>query len=256
MPYKPEGGGYSMFPRRGRGGEEEEEEEERIGPSTPIPRPGALRRPGEPRHYPQPRRYEGSRRFQEVTKAPESVIPELWEKGGMIPDVELDDPDFQYASMFENLPLPPPRYVQRPEPKGGPRPSPGPERRPPSEPSRREAARPEVDPGEWFDLDAVWNAVQELRQKKQFAKGKAFAILSITSPTKDVDKRREDLMRFFRISREEADQYGARIWEDLFHPFMKELSRAMNREKPKDIPGGVDFQETSDGSIWLAYFEN
>jgi hypothetical protein len=196
----------------------------------------------------------------------EELIPIL------IPEAELRDPEFRYASMFENLPYRPrfperapergPERIERggyerggyerPEPPRGsretPRPAPAPER-------RARSGAPRVDPNNWFKPEDLFGFVRQHRNDPGGGPGKPMAVQKITGPKESDASQAADLVRFFRIPKQEVDRYpGQTIW-DMLHAFLDELSYAINQMKPNDLPGEFGFQQAKDKSFWLGYLE-
>lgn len=262
--------------RFGRRGEEEEEQEERPAFSPRVRRfreegpvsgggPVSLKRPREMESegYTPPRPTFYSPDVSDVGIFDE-LIPIL------IPEAELKDPEFRYSSMFENLPY----YGQLPQqipqqfqrggyergyersreeaprgPRETPRPAPAPERRERSGP-------PRIDPNNWFKTQEIFQFVRQHRNDPGGGPGKPMAVQKITGPRSDEMSQAQDLIRFFKIPKQEVDRYpGAAIWDQLLHPFLDELSYALNQMKPNDIPGEFGFQSAKDKSFWLGYME-
>lgn len=197
--------------------------------------------------------------FQERERGGGERKRELWEF--IVPESERQDPYFDYGKVFEVLR--PTRGAERPRPEAGPGPAYA--RRegappPPPQESRR-AARgregpPTVDPRNWFDTQAIWEAARRVRADSRFRPGSPVALVQVAPASRDEAARAADLISFFRIPRQEVDRYqGARIWSDLLHPLLDEMSYAFNTAKPQDLPGQFAFQSGKDGSFWLAYME-
>lgn len=247
----------SRFPPPER---KEEEEAEEVGPRE-MPGGGvSLRRRGA--DLPSASPWRGSfdpssrvpsrstyEREPEVEELEDILFPKEW-RGGEA---------FHFADPFDVLPgrvyIPSPRQPprqpaqQRPgaAPTGGGR---------PSRPTRAREGPPSVDPMNWFDMPKIWAAVAERRVDPRFQRGTPVGIVQVAPPRPDEMARAADLIRFFRIPRQEVERYqGRQLWDALLHPFMDELSYAMNQAKPSGIPGDLGFQAGRDGSFWLGYAE-
>jgi hypothetical protein len=113
-----------------------------------------------------------------------------------------------------------------------------------------------VDPRNWFDTQAIWDAARKVRSDSRFRPGSPVALVQVAPASPNEASRATDLIRFFRIPPQEVQRYeGARIWSDLLHPLLDEMSYAFNEAKPRDLPGQFAFQAGRDGSFWLAYME-
>lgn len=183
---------------------------------------------------------------------------ELWEV--LVPESEQKDPYFDYGKVFNVLA--PGRGQERPRTEAGPGPSYARrEGAPPPAPESRRAARsregpPTVDPRNWFDTQAIWDAARRVRADSRFRPGSPVALVQVAPASPNETSRAADLIRFFRIPRQEVDRYeGPRLWSDLLHPFLDEMSYAFNAGRPQDLPGQFAFQAGKDGSFWLAYME-
>lgn len=194
--------------------------------------------------------------FQERTERGERKR-ELWEV--LVPESERRDPYFDYGKVFEVLrPVP---GAGRPGPEAGPGPSYARREGGPPPPESRRAARsregpPTVDPRNWFDTQAIWTAARQVRADSRFRPGNPVALIQVAPASTNEASRAADLVRFFRIPRQEVEHHeGPRLWSDLLHPFLDELSYAFNTARPQDLPGQFAFQAGRDGSFWLAYME-
>jgi len=257
MPYRPSEGEkkFSRLPRREEGEREE-------GPSMPLQRD--IRRPPS---SPWGAGFEEERpRFESrpLTVPSSSLVPELYEV--LVPEAELRDPHARYMEYFEKMPGSTPRARRgapergprreerreewRPEPAGRPAPAPGPAPR-----ARTRTGPPSLDPGNWFDMNAVWTGIRQRKADPRFQRGTPVGVVQIARASADEMSRAQDLLRFFRVPKAEADKFpGKAIWDKL-HEFMDEISYAMNQMRPSDIPGEVGFQAGRDGSFWLGYME-
>lgn len=235
-----------------------EAEPEAEGESTPIHR--GFRSSAPSFQAPWRREFdpsEGPRAapFQERERGGERKR-ELWEV--LVPESERQDPYFDYGKIFDVL-RPSPRARQ--EAPYAPPPSARREGGPPPPPESRRPARgregpPTVDPRNWFDDRAVWEAARRVRTDSRFRPGNPVALVQVAPASANEEARAADLVRFFRIPREEVGRHqGPRIWSDLLHPFLDELSYALNAAKPQDLPGQFAFQAGRDGSFWLGYME-
>jgi predicted methyltransferase len=113
-----------------------------------------------------------------------------------------------------------------------------------------------VNPANWFDMSRVWAAVQTVRADQRFRPGSPVAVVQVSNPSRDEERRAQDLIRFFGIPPADAQRFhGPELWTKLLSPFVDELAYAINYEKPREIPGKVKFQVGNDGSFWLAYVE-
>jgi len=218
------------------------------------------REEGEERPY---RRYSTPwRRRHRATEEGEETgrILEPWELFPGIEKGEFFEPGAVFERAFEmprpQLPLFP---GAGPAPERGVPPPPG--RPGPGRPGARRPTRapgepPLVDPGRFFDLAQVFATVRQWRKDPRFPKGQSVSVLNITNPLPDEESRAEALAQIFGIPPEEFDRYsGMSVWTELIHPLLDELSYAINRAKPADLPGEFGFQEARDGSMRLGYME-
>lgn len=183
---------------------------------------------------------------------------ELWEV--LVPESERQEPYFDYGKVFEVLRST--RGAERPRPEVGPAPaSARREGGPAPAPESRRAARsregpPTVDPRNWFDTQAIWEAARRVRTDTRFQSGSPVALVQVAPASANEASRAADLIQFFRIPHQEVGRYpSTRLWIDLLHPFLDEMSFAFNTAKPQDLPGQFAFQSGRDGSFWLAYME-
>lgn len=185
---------------------------------------------------------------REEREAPYGQPPQLWEI--LVPEWERGKEWFEPGAPFQ---------YQPPGPELPLFPGAGPERREPSgvrPPARPKGASPLVNPADWFDVGRIWGTIRQQRTHPQFPKGVPVSIIKVTPPRADEAGRAADLVRFFRIPREEVERNpGRAFWDVLIHPFLDELSYAFNHGKPSDIPGDVAFQAAPDGSLRLSYTE-
>lgn len=188
----------------------------------------------------------------------------LWDI--LVPESEQEDPDFDYRQIFSAL-LPSPRGGGRgemPPPRGGQEQPRGGEYRPGGggpapthgRPGRTREGPPVVDPKNWFNLEAITQAARQVRADQRFKKGHPVALVQIAPASPNEMARAAHLIRFFRIPKQEVDRHpGESIWSALLHPFLDELSYAINVAKPAELPGDFGFQAAPNGSFWLAYME-
>lgn len=253
--------------RRDREEEETQEEPERPGGArreAPAGQASPWRREWEP--GPGPRAEPIRRRGPTLTEL-------------LVPASEREDPYFEYSKVFQ-------RRGRSPAPGFGPRPEAGPaysrrgapEAGPQAQQSRRPGrARegpPQVDPRNWFDTEKIFAAARRVKADPRFQPGSPVALVQIANAHGPQDAQRagartkeevaaalevmraEDLVRFFRIPKEEVEKHNyPGIWTNLLHPFLDEISYAINSAKPQDLPGQFGFQPGKDGSFWLAYME-
>jgi hypothetical protein len=214
--------------------EEPEESEERSrpgpGPSSFLRRPEGMR----PSYESAPRVPDRSRDWTDF----------------IVPASEKADPNFKYSKVFDVFaPSNRGRGQSMPPPPPPPREGPREERRPGN-------AAPSVSPANWFDMNRVWAAVQTVKADQRFRPGSPVAVVQISNPSSDEERRARDLIRFFGIPPTDAHRFhGPELWTKLLSPFLDELAYAINYEKPREIPGKVKFQVGNDGSFWLAYTE-
>jgi|SRR5579871_4047074 len=259
MVYRPgqeEEGASSRLPSR-RGPKEETEGGEERDPEFRTD----LRRKSWVSPWSEAFEEERPREESRPISVPESLVPELYEI--LVPE----QPKSPYMTLFEELPYRPlprrgaaPRReergaegrewgpeaprAQRPGPAAGPGPR-----------ARARTGPPTLDPGLWFDMNAVWNGVRQRRADQRFQRGTPVGVVQISPPRPDEASRAQDLLRFFKVPKGQVEKLpGKAIW-DMLHEFMDELSYSMNQMKPNDIPGEVGFQAGRDGSFWLGYME-
>lgn len=238
------------------------EAEEEAEPESP-PFRSSFRRDAPSYQSPWQREWEPSggpraQPFQERVERGERKR-ELWEV--LVPESERKDPYFDYGKVFEVLR--PTRGAERPRPEAafGPASSARREAGSAAAPESRRAARsregpPTVDPRNWFDTQAIWEAARRVRADSRFRPGSPVALVQVAPASANEASRAGDLIQFFRIPQQEIERYeGSRIWIDLLHPFLDEMSFAFNTAKPQDLPGQFAFQSGRDGSFWLSYME-
>lgn len=201
----------------------------------------------------------------------------------LVPASEREDPYFEYSKVFDR----PARQrtigpAQAPRGEGGAPPfarrgapeaaAAAPQTR---RPGRAREGPPQVDPKNWFDEQKIFDAARRVRSDSRFKPGSPVALVQIAPARsmQDAQKagarnqqeaaaalealRAEDLVRFFRIPKEEVERHAnlAALWSGTIAPFLDELSYAFNAAKPQDLPGQFGFQPGRDGSFWLAYME-
>lgn len=274
MPYRPPPPEQDR-PSSSRFGKRSEEEEEERPAFSPV----RMRRPfreeegpvsgGGPVSFKRPREMESE---GYTPPRPTFYSPDVSDVGIfeelipiLIPEAELKDPEFRYSSMFENLPyygqLPqqiPQRFQRggyergREEAPRGPRETPR-----AAAPERRErSGPPRLDPNNWLRTQEIFQFVRQHRNDPGGGPGKPMAVQKISGPRPDEMSQAQDLIRFFKIPKQEVERYqGSAIWDQLLHPFLDELSYALNQMKPNDLPGEFGFQQAKDRSFWLGYLE-
>lgn len=217
------------------------------------PGPSEHRGPPERREAEEEEREERPRSFRSssfVRPGFEPMAPRPAERRSwsdfVVPASEKADPNYKYSRVFTIF-APGGRAAAGPERQAPP---------PPRQERSQRSAPPEVDPSVWFDQSRIWNAVQTVRQDSRFRVGSPVAVVQVSNPIPDDQKRAEEMIRFFRIPRQDVERYQpSQYWPGLLNPFLDELAYAINYAKPREIPGTIRFQKAPDGSMWMAYQE-
>lgn len=230
---------------------EEEEEDEPVR--------GSFRRPGGA-SSPWQREWASEPGTQaRPMREPASRLRALVER--IVPRSEQEDPYFKYGNIFFQV-LSPAREGARPE--AGPRAEPQAAAPQARRARRAQGGAPVVDPRNWFDDKAIYEAARRVRSDQRFKPGSPVALVQVAPGSPNEKQRAADLVKFFRIPKAEVDRYNDQtIWTELLHPFLDELSYAFDAGKPQDLPGSFGFQVADNprmppelkGSFWLGYTE-
>ncbi len=80
-------------------------------------------------------------------------------------------------------------------------------------------------------------------------------LVMIARPTRDAAQMIAEVAAFFQIPPTEIQRAGAQAWQVLIDPYLREVERALEIQKPKDLPGFFKIDFAEDGSLGLAYYE-
>lgn len=167
----------------------------------------------------------------------------------IVPESEQEDPFFNYGDVFSIFS---PRSGRRPAPRETPREGPREAHRAAEAPRTEER----VNPSNWFDLRRIWAAADAVRRDPRFRKESRAAVVRIAGPARNDVERAKELIAFFGVPPDEVRRYSEQdLWKGLLEPFLQALERAINAERPPELPGRFYFQKGVDGSYWLAYAE-
>ena len=167
-------------------------------------------------------------------------------------------------------PPPPPGQTPAPQPAREPsvwermfgRPAEAP--KPSAAPATARAAipawvKPRVDPSQFFDLQGLYAYVAQQKTDPSFRVPPGsvgnIALLMVARPARDPAQMLSEVASYFRIPQAELQRHGERAWPNLVEPFLKELERALDMQKPATLPGFFRFDFAQDGSMGLAYYE-
>ncbi len=126
---------------------------------------------------------------------------------------------------------------------------------------------PSADASRYFDIRAIWAYVLSEREKPESISRRPGGITRevpverITDPPDpgDRDSFRTVLLKlaaFFGLPEAEVKYRNEdAAWNQYLDPFITELERQMNLERPPGIPGQLYLTADKQGGFWIAYFE-
>jgi len=115
--------------------------------------------------------------------------------------------------------------------------------------------RPAVDPGQYYDVKALFEYVRGVRQDPAWRPPASVPLQQLARPTQDPLQAALEVGRFFKMDPAELSKYGPNAWQYLVEPFVRSVAQAVNLAKPPDLPGSFQFTFANDGSFGFGYVE-
>lgn len=115
--------------------------------------------------------------------------------------------------------------------------------------------RPTVEVEKFINLEGLFQFVQDLRKDPNWRPGVEVPIMPLANPSQDPVQITMEIARQFKIPDAELARYGANAWQYVVEPFLKQIERAINIKKPRELPGNFKFQFGTDRSFGLSYGE-